>query len=85
MELYAAASLFQREMYVFAPTLEKMGRTHGSRFLPSYSPHEELVFPTRDESWPGQLEHMELCHTFGNQYDVVRCTDGFYLLLKPTL
>ena len=73
--------------YVFTPTLRKDG-TYTWIKIPPYPPHVELVFPPRDEPWPrllDEIDHMELCHTFGNHYDVVRSTGGFYPLLKPTL
>ena len=52
--------------------------------------HEEveLVFPPKDEPWPrllNEIDHIELCHTFGSHYDVVQTDEGFYSLLKPTL
>ena len=47
VELYAAASLFQKEIYVFTPTLRKDG-TYTWIKIPPYPPHVELVFPPRD-------------------------------------
>ena len=87
VELYAAASLFQKEIYVFTPTLRKDGRYTWIK-IPPYPPHVELIFPPQDEPWPrllDEIDHMELCHTFGNHYDVVQSTDGLCSLLKPTL
>ena len=87
MELYAAASLFQKVIYVFTPTLRKDGRYTWIK-IPPYPPHVELIFPPQDEPWPrllDEIDHMELCHTFGNHYDVVQSTDGLCSLLKPTL
>ena len=87
VELYAVASLFQKEIYTFTPTLQKDG-TYTWIKIPPYPPHVELVFPPRDEPWLrllDKIDQMELCHTFGNHYDVVQSADGFYSLLKPAL
>ena len=88
VELYAATSLLQKEIYVFTPTLQKDG-TYIWIKIPPYPPHLEQVFPPRDESWLwllDEIDHMELCHTFGNYYDVIQSAVGFCSLsLKPTL
>ena len=87
VELYAAASLFQKEIYVFTPTLRKYG-TYTWIKIPPYPPQVELVFPPQDKPWLrllNEINHMELCHTFGNHYDVVQSTDGFTLFWNPHL
>ena len=87
VELYAAASLFLKEIYVFTPTLTKDERYTWIK-IPPYPPHVELVFTPQDKPWPrllDEIDRMELCHTSGNHYDVVQSTDGLYSLLKPTL
>jgi hypothetical protein len=72
MELYAAAS-FQKEIYIFTPILRRDGMYAWIK-IPPYPPHVELaVFPPRDTRLLNEIDHMELCHSFG---DVVQSTDG---------
>ena len=58
VELYAVASLFQKEIYIFTPTLRKDGMYTWIK-IPPYPPHVELVFPPRDEPWPRLLDEID--------------------------
>ena len=62
-------------------SLQRKDGTYTWVKIPPCPPHVELVFPPQDEPWPqllDEIDHMELCHTFGNHYDVVWSTGGFY-------
>ena len=80
VELYAAASLFGRDIYVYTPTV----RADYQYIWTKLSPLPPHICPPNDEPWPKRLDgihHMELCHTSGNHFDV----EGQQCLTPPNL
>ena len=87
VELYAAASLFGKELFIYTPTVRRDKQYIWIRVLP-FPPQVSLVFPPNNEPWPKRLtevDHMELCHTSGKHFDVVVDLEGEQSLTKPTL
>ena len=87
VELYATASLFDLEVYVYTPTIRADKQYTWTRILP-LPPHVVLTFPPKDEPWPKRLyeiDHMELCHTSGNHFDVVSDFEGLQSQIPPNL
>lgn len=87
VELYAAASLFGRELYVYTPTVRADRQYIWTRISP-LPPHVILIFPLRDEPWPKRLDeidHVELCHSSGIHFDVVADFEGQQCSTPPGL
>ena len=87
VELYAAASLFGREIFVYTPTV-RVDKQYIWTVVPPVAPHVALTFPPNDEPWPkrlNEIDHMELCHTAGNHFDVVADMEGQQSLTPPNL
>ena len=87
VELYAAASLFGRELYIYTPTVRADEQYIWTKVSP-LPPHVVLAFPPKDEPWPKRLDeidHMELCHTSGIHFDVVADFEGKQCSTLPNL
>ena len=87
VELYAAASLFGRELYVYTPTVRADKQYIWTKISP-FPPHVVLAFPPKDEPWPKRLDeidHVELCHTSGIHFDVVADFQGQQCSTLPAL
>ena len=82
VELQAAASLFQKELYVFTQLPSDL---HYSwiRYEP-HSPHQ-LVFP--EEQFPklATLTHFELCHTRNCHFDCILNNANNFAVELPNL
>ena len=78
VELYAASSLFGRELYVYTPTVRVDEQYIWTKISPLPS-HVVLAFPPKNEPWPKRLDeidHIELCHTSGIHFDVIADLEG---------
>ena len=87
VELYAAASLFERELYVYTLTVRVDEQYIWTKVSPLPS-NVVLAFPPNDEPWPKRLDdidNMELCHTSGIHFDVLVNFEGKQCLTSPNL
>ena len=87
VELYAAASLFGRELYVYTPTVRVDEQYIWTKISPLPS-HVVLAFPPKNEPWPKRLDeidHIELCHTSGIHFDVIADLEGKQCSIPPNL
>lgn len=87
VELYAAASLFGRDVYIYTPTVRADKQYIWTKLSP-LPPHVSLAYPPNDEPWPKRLDgihHMELCHTSGIHFDVVADLEGQQCQTPPNL
>ena len=87
VELYAAASLFGRELYVYTPTVRVDEQYIWTKISPLPS-HVVLAFPPKNEPWPKRLDeidHIELCHTSGIHFDVITDLEGKQCSIPPNL